>query len=449
MLGRKGGRAARKSACVWLLGRDHPHADRSLKWDGSFGNLRDPDALIVDLTWLTKDILQRIDKDNLDQAQVSIRDKILYGGTLVVITQPEFSIRPNSPPTGLPADAYGRAAAAGSYTYSNHHILPINIAATAAQANPVIRAGDGHLFKGHNFVINSVTNKIPPDPTGTPPAALRPLLEWDITDNSRCALGLVLVVGPDHYGRLQQAPGPGYLVILPPPTGPFGEPIGRILSVYKAPASAGAPPTWAERLSPGPASENKARIAELEARKAEIQGEIDGLARRNDRVLAYRRLLYSDGPDLEDAVVEAFRALGFNDIERMGKADEEDATFGMDGTRYSRSVVEVKWTYWGIQVLHILQCHGWAARQAAADGRPSKGILVPNQHRLRPYPESSKIRMKIESNQAKQAEVNNVCIIHSCELFKAVSRALGGEEPDRARIARKIADSKGVLKDVF
>ena len=451
MLGRKGGRAAKKGRRVWLLGRHHPGADRSIKWDGSFGNLSDPDVVIVDLTGLTRDVLQRIDKGNLDQAQASIWDKLLYGGTVVVITQPEFSIRPGSPPTGRPAGAYGRADAAGPCAYSNYHILPINIVTTAVQPNHVIKASDGHRFKGYidavkgyNFLIN-VDKNLPPHSASEPPAKLRWSYDMDITNNSGRVLGLVLEVKEsNHCGHLRRAPRPGHLVLLPPPTDQIGEAIGRILSVYKA-----SPPAWAERLSPGPASGNRARIADLEERKAEIQGEIDGLARQNGRILAHRRLLYSDGPELEDAVVEAFRALGFNDIERMGDRDEEDASFGMGGTRYSRAVVEAKGAGKGAKMRHILQCSMWAAKRAAADDKPIKGILVSNQHRFKPYPESSKVRTKIESNQLEQAEMDDVCIIPSCVLFEAVDRVLGGEAPDRAGISARIAATKGVLRNVF
>ena len=80
MFWRRGSRAAKKNTTVWLLGRDHLHANRSLKWDGSFGNLSDPDALIVDLTALTEQILQSTNKTELDQAQKSIAGKLLYGG---------------------------------------------------------------------------------------------------------------------------------------------------------------------------------------------------------------------------------------------------------------------------------------------------------------------------------------------------------------------------------
>ena len=149
------------------------------------------------------------------------------------------------------------------------------------------------------------------------------------------------------------------------------------------------------------------------------------------------------------SIVQAFRVMGFDDIEWMGKADEEDAAFAMGGTGYSHGVIEAKGAGRGIQLQHILQCNRWTDRRAIADGRTSKGIFVPDQHRLEPYPESAEVRMKIEPNQLEQAEMKDICIIPSCVLFEAVSRVLGGETPDRARIAGRIAATRGVLKDVL
>lgn len=239
-------------------------------------------------------------------------------------------------------------------------------------------------------------------------------------------------------------------MFLPPYTEPADDAIGKILSSCgKATPRVEAPPAWVEQLSLGPAGEYRAQIVQLKEDKAKIQDEIDRLARQSNAVMAHCRLLYSSGPELEDAIVQAFRVLGFDDIERMGKADEEDAAFAMDGTGYSHGVIEAKGARKGAQLQHILQCNRWTDQRAIADGRPSKGIFVPNQHRLDPYPKSAEIRMKIEPNQLEQAEMKDICIIPSCVLFEAVDKVLGGETPDRTRIAGKIADSKGVLGNVL
>ena len=461
MLWRRGSRAAERDTRVWLLGRAHPSADRSIGWnDDPFPNLSDPDALVVDLATLTAPVLERIGKAKLDQARELIRDKTLNGGTVIVITHPLFwadpPLTPNKSRLSTPD-----LSAGNSRTYSNYDIFPTRLATKNVPDGEAIEVDDEHDFKKYmdnvhrfSFYIMDYSPRAVSGRLGSSiNIELTPVKGQGVRDNSGHALGLTLTaVVVDHYDSTSNPyENAGRLVFLPPPTEPTGVAIERILSACgKAAPHAEAPPAWAERLLPGPAGRHQARIAELEERKAKIQGEIDGLARQNGRILAHRRLLYSDGPELEDAVVEAFKALGFDDIERMGKADEEDAAFAMDGTRYSRAVVEAKGAAKGAQLQHILQCTMWAARRAAADGRPMKGILVSNQHRLKPYPKSSKIRMKIEPNQVEQAKMDDVCIIPSCALFEAVGKVLGGgAAPDRAGIAGRIAATKGVLRNVL
>ena len=460
MLLRRGARAAGQSTRVWLLGCTHPNADRSIDWDDDpFSNLSDPDALVVDLATLTVQVLERIGKTKLDQARELIRDKILNRETVIVITQPLFwadpPLTPNKNRLSTPD-----LSARNSRTYSNYEIFPTQLATKNVPDGEAIEVVDKHDFKKymdnvHKFSLY-ITDYSPRAVSGRLGSSinieLTPVRGQGIRDNFDHALGLTLTaVVVNHYDSTYNPyENAGRLVFLPPLTEPTGVAIGRILSAYgKSTPHAEAPPTWAERLSIGLAGKHQERIIKLEERKAIIQGEIDGLARLNDRILAHCRLLYLDGTELEDAIVQAFRILGFDDIEQMGKADEEDAAFAMDGTGYLRGVVEAKGAGRGLQLQHILQCNRWTDRRAIADGGLSKGIFVPNQHRLEPYPESAEVGMKIEPNHLEQAEMKDICIIPSCALFEAVSRVLGGGAPDRERIGGKIADSKGVLRDVL
>ena len=454
------GDAGSRDRSVWLLGNSHPNADRSIGWDaGPFPNLGDPDVLLVDLATLTLPVLERIGRAKLEQARPLIRDKILHRGIVVVMTQPLLLAGPFTTP-GTSAPPSPLSLLDDPLIHSNYQIFPTRLATRGVPKGKTIVVDQAHDFREYagnvrefSFYIEDYYPQAVLD-TDTDSTKIE-LVAADgqgIKDNSGHDLGLTLTAAVvDHYGGTScPYKNTGQLVFLPPPTEPAGAAIGRILSACgKSAPHAEAPPAWAKRLSPGPASENRARIAELEARKAEMQCEIDGLARRNDLVLAHRRLLYSDGPELEDAVVEAFRTLGFGDIERMGNADEEDASFDMGGTRYSCAVVEAKGAGKGAQMRHILQCSMWAEQRAVAEGYPTKGVFVPNQHRFKPYPESLEIRTKIEPNQLEHAQLKDICIIPSCVLFEAVSRVLGGETPDRAEIAARMAATKGVLEDVL
>lgn len=452
----KGGPAKNENLLVWLLGNHHPAADRSIGWHGQLPNLGCPDALVVDMTTLTENTIRQIDARKLDRVKKSIGDKLFGGGgTIIVITSAEFSAPPIDAATGQPIIPFNGYA--DPHDCSNYRILPAVLDTEPVDEGGRISPDAGHDFGaylgavGHSwFHITEYTQTSNRGPRGARFSLAR-VSGQDVRDGFGYDLGFTLVAAEAGRGTdASQAEGVGRLVFLPPYTEPAADAIGKILTACgKILPRAEAPPAWAERLSLGPADEYRAQIEQLKEDKAKIQGNIDRLERQRGAILAHRRLLYSDGPELEDAIVQAFRVLGFDDIERMGKADEEDAAFAMDGTGYSHGVIEAKGAGRGIQLQHILQCNRWTDRRAIADSRPSKGIFVPNQHRLKPYHKSAEIRMKIEPNQLEQAEMKDICIIPSCVLFEAVSKVLGGETPDRARIAGKIAATRGVLKDVL
>lgn len=449
---------------VWLLGNTHPSADKSVRWDDEpFPNLSDPDMLVVDLTTLTRPVLERIGKAKLKQAQPFIRDKIINHGTVVVITQPLLQIIP-APAMGknlphLPSASYQD----DPLVYSNYEIFPARLATRDVPDGGIIVPDPGHAFKEYadnvrrfSFYIEDYFPRVILDEPENSSAKieLRPIPGQEIKDNSGHRLGLALTVAVVnyYYHTCLPRPGAGRLVFLPPPTEPIEVAIGRILSALgKSAPHAEASPAWAERLTLGCADEYLARAARLkEEDMARIQGEIDSLERQAGEILAHRRLLYATGRELEDAVVQAFRTLGFDDTVHMAGADEEDAAFGMGGgTPYSHGVIEAKGAGRGAQMQDINQCNRWTDQRAEGGGKPSKGILVANQHRLEPYPESLEARVYIEPNQEERAKMKDICIIPSCVLFEAVRRVLSGEAPDRDAIEARIAASRGVLKDVF
>lgn len=445
-----GGRLAAQDLQVCLVGNRHQDADMSVGWDEPFPNLDDPHALIVDLTTLTGQVLERIDKAKLGEARKSLWDKLFNGGIIVVITQPVFL-------TKLARASFNGPSS--SPRYSNYHIFPFSLKTTKVSDGFRMLADDKHDFRAYigsikkfTFYIEDLPELNPLSPGVTLLVSLAAIEGQSIKDNSGHDLGLTMSVAKLRNGVCGDwFPGAGHLVLLPPPTEPADDAIGKILSALgKSAPQTETPPAWAERLTLGHADEYREKVAKLMEDKARIQGAIDGLERETDKILAHRRLLYTKGRELEDAVVSAFRTLGFDDIKQMGGGDKEDATFGMGGgTGYSCGVVEVKSSDRGSSMQHIFQCKKWAADRAEADGKPSKGILVYNQHRIKPYPKSRGDRVKFEKNQARQAKKNDICIIPSCVLFEAVRRVLGSKGPERAKIETKISSTVGVLEDVL
>lgn len=452
MLWRRRGHAARQDALVWLLGNGHPSADRSVGWDEDFGNLSDPDMLIDDLTALAAPVLQRINKYKLDQAQMSIRDKLFHGGTIVVITQPEFSTLSSLLLASRPDDPFGGGPLRDSYKYSNYHVVPAFVSTRKTPAGSEIRAVDEHPFKeyidaveGFDFLISVDSNKLPTGPTGAREARLCRVPGWDVADNSGHRLGFALApLDLDRRRNPQGAPGPGRPVLLPPPTEPIDNAIGKILSVYKGAAPfAEAPPAWADQISPERAEQVQAQIEQLEGRRGEIDGQIADLRQQKSEILGYRRLLYAKGPNLKDAVGLTFRALGFAEIDRHGGRDAGDLVFDASANGYQRAVVEVKGADKRTGQRHMVQCNKWADDLVERGGASVKGVFIANQHRVLEYPRPIEDRRFFEPNELDYAAKKDMCVIPTCNLYEAVKKVLGGAVPDRNAIAQKITGARG------
>lgn len=436
------GHAGASGAKVWLLGNSHPSADRSIPWDKSFGNLNDPAVIVVDLTTMTESILERIDESELDHARESIAGKFFHGGTIVVVTHPSLLARRHA-----------------SGHFYNYEILPILPTTETAPEGHTIKASADHIFREYidlikkfTFTISKYTLTARCPPTDLREVGLDELPGQTITDGSGNRLGFALrLVGRDRSGLVRQVPGTGRLVILPPPPPESAyDGLGKILSVYgKAPPRREAPPSWAERVSLTRADRMQAEIAELEARAGEIQGQISDLLTRKGKILDHRRLLYAKGPELEEAVVAAFRALGFSEAKRAGGADRADCILDMGTSKYLHGLVEVKGADGRTGEGDIAQCVKWVEKLRGAEGRWSKPIFVPNQYRKKEYPASRKDRLRFEPNELDYAKTRGVCIIPSCVLFEAIRKTLDGAVPDKARAIEEITSTDGPLESVF
>ena len=439
----KGEHDSKPNAMVWLLGSNHPSADRSIPWDKSFGNLNDPDVLVVDLTTMTKQVLGRIDGAKLAHARESIAGKMHHGGTIVVLTSENFL-----------------ASRSDSRRYSNYYILPVCLTTAKTPEGHMIRTGTDHDFKAYLDHVKKFTFKInayKPSTALNVPAGFRrvELAESPgqaITDNSGNRLGFtLLLMGYDNRGGTKRVPGTGQLVFLPPPPPEsVDDAIGAILSVYgKATLYVEEAPPWAKKLTFAEADQLKAEIEKLEVHAGDIREKIAGLRGRRGEILGHRRLLHAKGPELEAAVASAFRVLGFAEAKQVGGADQADCILDMDTDKYLHGLVEVKGADGRTRERDIVQCGKWVDNKFPIDRKLSKGIFVPNQHRKKEYPESSKERLWFEPNELEYAVTKDVCIIPSCVLFEAVKKAMGGEAPDRAEMVDKIAGARGVLERVF
>ena len=278
-------RTADRNALVWLLGNGHPAADRSIGWHEQLPNPGEPDVLIDDTTMLSEQVMRKIGTAEIAQARSAIEDKLHAGNaTTIVITRhmllapPTYGGRPlpYSPPD-YTLTGYG--------AYSDYKILPVLLRTVPVPTGSRMIADEGHDFKaylsaiGHfAFYIKGWRPRVP-HYGGASPRFGRANGQ-SVRDNSGHDLGFTLVAGVMADGSLAHPESPGRLVFLPPPTGPEGDPIGKILSVYgKSVPGREAPPAWAEGLSFARACELRRDISKLRSDVDNTLGKIDDLER--------------------------------------------------------------------------------------------------------------------------------------------------------------------------
>jgi hypothetical protein len=165
-------------------------------------------------------------------------------------------------------------------------------------------------------------------------------------------------------------------------------------------------------------------------------------------LLRYEKLIWSKGNQLENAVRDAFYTLGFIEIKKGRAMNLEDyiIDFKAGGPPFL-GVMEIKGSDKRTSLSDLTQCNRWAEDYLIEQGIPSKGIFVPNQCILEPYPESREKRLHFEPNELYYAGTRDICIIPACELFEAICEVLNGNTKiSRNYIENKIYTTNGLCK---
>ena len=435
---------ASRSYKVWVVGNRHPAADRSVSWNEDFPNMSEPDVLILDLTTLTSDMLKSIfDKDNWHQAADLIMDKFVQGdGIIIVITVPCLSI-PNC--------------------ISNYFLAPVEVLNTTdVPHSSTIKPDKDHEFAMYlasiekftfyitDYNYGKINHKI--KYCGHSGVSCTITDKGNVYDNASHYLGSTFMLLEQDYSldQIKSMDGAGKMVLLPPPTEPLTDALGKILFVYgKTSPIAGVRPNWAENIRMPRANNLQNQIDLLTSKNHDIVNEIKKLKIEREKIMDHTRLLYSGDLELEDAVRNAFQNLGFTEIRQIRDNAFEDGIFEFNNERFKYGVIEIKGATKRTTERDLTQCSKWVDQLFEIDQKLSKGIFIPNQYRIRPYVKSSKERKKFEPNEIDYATMKGICIIPSCVLFEAVCRVLGGETPNRTKIEQKIIDTNGVLENLL
>jgi hypothetical protein len=228
------------------------------------------------------------------------------------------------------------------------------------------------------------------------------------------------------------------------------ESIDLILGVYGKILSKEPFPEWVHDVELFGLKNINAELEALNNKKSDLEISIKDSETRKDNLVKYYRLLTSKGDSLELAVRDAFKILGFDDIEKKRDKGKEDWVFNFETTNeFKYGVIEVKGSDHRTSEQDLSQTSKWVHDYFGEYKEIVKGIFVPNQYRLEIYQNSKNKRLHFEPNEIKFANLNNLCILPSCVLFEAVNQMFKRQEKSRKDFEKMISDSKGLLDNML
>jgi len=165
-----------------------------------------------------------------------------------------------------------------------------------------------------------------------------------------------------------------------------------------------SPLAWENRIDLPGLKEINATIQEKEKAKDSIIKEIEKLQNNRENFLKIRRLLWTKGTPLENAVRDAFKFLGFPEICKMREANLEDWVIDFKRVkRYQYGVFEIKGADQRTSLVDLTQCNKWV-EDYMLENKKVKGIFVTNEYRLENPTKNRQKREHFEENEIEYAE---------------------------------------------
>jgi hypothetical protein len=330
---------------------------------------------------------------------------------------------------------------------TTYDILDLSMGSALAQVLSTLRAG-----QGSHIALN-------PDSKGVSTGYLRILsralhfaayLDTDAASLTNYRGTVLAVDSVSHPIAFEFVVGAGRVCFVPIPDGAPGDRVGsaivRIIEAHYGGPSEIEPPSWlGQTLVPGADAHNGA-IAQLEGKKAQIEGEIEQLSQKRTDLLNFRLLLYGYGDSILEPVVRAaFRLLGFVvpepeqytgewDIELREPSASQIAIGEVEGSQGPVDVDKYR------QLLDYIQAE-------VLEGRDHKGILIGNGFRLT-APDAQERQNQFSNHAILGAKKNQFCLLPTTELFKAVCAVLESPEGEgqKIQIRNSILATVGIWK---
>ena len=432
---------------IWVLGSKHPNAHKSISWGSSFPNFANCDILIVNLQSLGKEQFSKRELELFGQARRYIFDLLMTSEKeiFIISSSDQYLLE------WLPIYPHIRKIARGE----------IGDYTVESPADEYMKMVEDCPYYIHDFDFDYAHDKTNPESKyhENYPFTSKARLYPDYFDSNIIVYSAVrnkanqLVGGSFGYQIRYGYQGAGGFIsgvfhFLPPPTSCTAEQaIDIMVNVLTGGELIESPPTWENKIDLPGLQEIRSKIVQKEGEKETLIKDIDKLRDKEDKMIRFRRLLWTKGKPLENIVKEAFVFLGFSEIRRIREENLEDWVIDFKFIpEYKHAVFEIKGADERTSLANLTQCNKWV-EDYMLEKKKVKGTFVPNQYRLSDIPTSQKKREHFEENEKDYARTREICILPSHEIFYAVFEKMrGNTQITRKFIEEKIAESYGICK---
>ena len=270
---------------------------------------------------------------------------------------------------------------------------------------------------------------------------------WQFTINS--SLSNPLYVTPLAQNRYKEALGISIIVdqrgfgtfyFLPPTTEVSSNVAIDIIleDFFQIKISETPEPDWVKEIKVPQEEEIQEEIQERLYKIENENKEIDKLEKQKGEIIKFRKLLYTEGEELQQIVWTTFRELGATVIEPKERNQED----GWIETKFGKGVLEIKKDKKSASRSDTRQLDNWVAN-CIARSEKCKGILVINHYGDKPLKERKEPFPSDVIQHAKEARPGNpFCLLTTVEFFNAFCAFKRNEiTPDE--ILKKIFEAVG------
>jgi len=438
----------KKAKIIWVLGSEHLNAHKSIPWRPSFPNFSNCDVLIVNLQSLSETLSGSMIGALYNEARRYIFDMLMTQEKEVIVISssnqhllkwlPIYPIIKEIAPAKIgeygaepPIDEYLKTVEECSY-----YIHSFDTSYVEDLTNPKSPIHENYFF------TSEAADRY----------ELSVVIDNEVKNKAKQLIGgyfkFIIEYGWDYrIGNPEGAFVSGRIIFLPPPTRVSVEQaIDLIVNSLTGAELIESPPAWESTIELPGLEDIENKIKEKEEEKTRILEEIKTLSEKKNALIRFRRLLWTKGRPLENAVRDAFKLLGFHEIRKIREENLEDWVIEFKHVKdYEYGVFEVKGADQRTSLADLTQCNKWV-EDYMLENKKAKGIFVTNQYRLENPSKNLKKREEFPKNEIEYAIKRDICILPTHEIFNVVIAKLKGEKIMREYIEEKIANAKGICK---